>query len=88
MNTRETQIKQAQKFYVKIRAMHEDFVYLQSLSDDLKLDMTGIKIPLYEINLELRKYQDSARMMERDLDETQQKHFVNRENKMLAGGGI
>jgi len=80
LNPRETQIKLAQKLYLKIRAMHEDFIYLQSLSDVLKLDMTGIKIPLYEINLELRKYQDSARSMERDLDEKQQENFLKRES--------
>ena len=60
--------------------MHEDLLYLQSLSDVLKLDMTGIKIPFYEINMELRKYQDSARSMERDLDEQQQENFVKRES--------
>ncbi len=80
MTPRETQIKLAQKFYLKIRALHEDFVYLQSLSDELKLNMTGIKIPLYQINLELRKYQDSARSMERDLDEQQQQNFIKRES--------
>jgi len=88
LTPRETQIKLAQKFYLKIRTMHEDCIYLQSISDVLKLDMTGIKIPFYEINMELRKYQDSARMMERDLDESQQKHFVTRENRMLVDGGI
>jgi len=84
LNTRDQQIKLCQKFYQKIRAAHEDFAYLQFLSDEIKLDMTGISIPLYKINQELRKYHDSVRNMEQNLDETQQKHFTQRENKMLV----
>lgn len=83
MNSREEQIKLCAKFYIKIRALHEDFVYLQSLSDQLHLDTSDIKIPLYEINREIQKYHDAARMMERDLDQKQQHDFTKRENSLL-----
>ena len=78
MTPREHQIKQCQKFYLKIRAMHDDCIYLQILKDELKLYTPESTIPLYVINLELEKYHDEARSMERDLDEKQQNHFTKR----------
>lgn len=66
-----------------MRAIHEDLVYSQLLSDQLRLDPSKIKIPLYEINLELQKYHDAARQRECDLDEKQQNHFTRRESSML-----
>lgn len=89
MTPRDCDIKRAQKFYLKIRTMHEDLVYLQSMADQLHLDTTGIRIPLHDINYELKKYHDAARNLERDLDEQQQDHFVKREtHMMISGGGI
>jgi len=81
--SREEEMKLAQKFYLKMRAIHEDLVYAQLLSDQLHLDASEIKIPLYEINLELQKYHDATKDRERDLDETQQNHFTKREGSML-----
>ena len=81
--SRQDQIKLARKFYVKIRAMHEDLIYLQSMSDHLHLDTSKINIPLYAINSEIQKYHDAARNLERDLDEAQQYDFTRRENSAL-----
>ena len=83
MKSRQEQIKGAKKFYLKIRAIHEDLIYLQSLSDELQLDTSQIRIPLYEINIEIQKYHDAARNLERDLDEKQQNDYVRRENAVL-----
>lgn len=68
MNSREDQIKLAQKFYVKIRAIHDDFVYLQKMAEEL--DMKS-KNRLAHINKELQSIHDEARSVERDLDESQ-----------------
>lgn len=68
MTPRETQIKLAQKFYIKIRAMHEDLVYLQYIAEEL--DMKS-KHQLPRINRELQTFHDEARLLERDLDESQ-----------------
>lgn len=68
MNPRETQIKSYQKFYLKIRAMHVDVVYLQGMAD--KLDLKS-KNRLSVINKELQTFHDEARSLERDLDESQ-----------------
>ncbi len=85
MNTREEQIRRCQKICLKIRAMHEDTLFIQKMFDELKLDISEIKIPLYTINLELQKYHDAARSRERDLDESQQNHFAQRESHMMMG---
>ncbi len=68
MTPRETQIKLAQKFYLKIRAMHEDLVYLQHIAEELHMQS---KHQLPRINRELQTFHDEARLLERDLVESQ-----------------
>lgn len=81
--SREEQIKGCQKLYLGLRTLKDELVYLQTLEDKLHLDLTEIKIPLYDISYELQKHHDAARDMERDLDEAQQSHFVRQESSFL-----
>ena len=76
-------IERLQKFYLDTREIGRKLAGMQTISDEL--DINPKTMPLYEMKIALMKYHDLARDMERDLDETQQEHFVKRENALLGG---